>query len=194
MGKHIYPIGGKIFSFEPQRPVFYQLCANFCLNGLYNCFAHNLALGDRREYTGIPLLDIHRCINLGALSFDEEIRKEQGWDTSREQFEKVEMIKLDALSLQQAHLIKIDVEGLELEVIRGGLKFISDSNYPFILFEVWGDYMKNTIPKRNSLIHLLKQELGYYLYQWKELYVAVHKKRQNNKSEYIRLLCSCLRA
>jgi hypothetical protein len=52
LGAFAVPLGlwlksrqGRLIAFEPQRPVFYQLCANLFINGLPHCEAHPLAVG-----------------------------------------------------------------------------------------------------------------------------------------------------
>lgn len=185
MGMHVNSVGGRVFSFEPQRPVYYQLCANFFANNLFNCFSHNLAVGDYCGSIDIPFLDIHDCANLGALSISEEIREEQGWIQSPTAFETVTIATLDSMSLPIANLIKIDVEGLELEVIRGAEKWLKKSNNPPVIFEVWGDYMKNMTEKRNELFSLLKNRHGYDIYQNGEMCVALHKENSNGKADIL---------
>jgi len=50
----------------------------------------------------------------------------------------VPMLRLDSLVLPKAPcLIKIDVEGLELQVLQGGADFLSRHNYPPLLLEAW---------------------------------------------------------
>ncbi|WP_374844491.1 FkbM family methyltransferase [Paenochrobactrum glaciei] len=178
MGYHIHPIGGTIHAFEPQRPVFYQLCANYICNNLTNCYANNLAIGDFTGFIDIPLLDIFECKNLGALSISEKIRKEQGWITNVSQTERVRISSLDDLQLPTAHLIKVDVEGLEFEVFKGGKNWLKQSGNPPILFEVWGDYMANMIPTRQKLMHFLQNEMGYELFQYGELCIGQHQNNQ----------------
>lgn len=174
MGKHTLPKEGKVFSFEPQRPVFYQLCANVFLNNLINCHVNNLAVGGFCGDINIPLLDIHNFKNVGALSLCEKIREEQGWIRSLEHFESARIATLDSLLLPKAHLVKIDVEGLELEVLQGGRKWLQYSGYPPVLFEVWGDYMKGMINKKAILFDLIKNDFGYVIYSFGELCVAQH--------------------
>ncbi|MDS1916330.1 FkbM family methyltransferase [Enterobacter asburiae] len=174
MGSYVKERGGVVHAFEPQRPVFYQLCSNFLANDLMNCFANNMAIGDFTGYIDIPLLDIFRSKNVGALSLSEKIRHMQGWNINVNKKEKVRIITLDELQLPSANLIKIDVEGLELEVLKGGKNWIRQSGNPPIIFEVWGDSMKGMLDKKKKLFTFLQDEMKYELYLNGELCIAQH--------------------
>lgn len=85
---------------------------------------------------------------------------------------------LDSFNIQNVGFIKIDVEGFEEKVIRGGLMTIISNNYPPILFECWPvGYWGMTQEKHDNLFNLLKT-LGYEIFeQWGdfETHLAVHK-------------------
>ena len=66
--KEIASRGGLIFAWEPQRIVYYQLCANIFVNSLDNIFAFNLALGDESGVVQIPENNYSICENIGAFS------------------------------------------------------------------------------------------------------------------------------
>lgn len=176
IGKYLQSRHGKVISFEPQRAIYYQLCGNiFCNHLTQVCTAHQLAIGNQDIEIDIPILDLEKERNIGALSLDENIRTEQNILSSPiTQFEKVKLTRLDSLNLPPIQLIKIDVEGLELDVLQGATQLLRHSNYPPIFFEVWGDYMKNCIPKRIALINFLQDTLGYKLTPLGETYIAQH--------------------
>ena len=72
------------------------------------------------------------------------------------------MITLDSLKLEKVNFIKIDVEGQELNVIKGGVKTIT-KNKPIIFFECWdiNSHHWNNIPNtHNELMEYIKS-LGY---------------------------------
>lgn len=90
---------------------------------------------------------------------------------------------LDEFELDNIGLIKIDVEGMEEKVLRGGIGTIARNNYPPILFECWDAETANmTQEKRDSLFNFLKG-LGYeileYWGDW-ETHLAVHKNQLDN--------------
>jgi methyltransferase, FkbM family len=179
MGLLLKPVGGTLHAFEPQRMVYYQLCGNLFANQLDNCFANNLAVGDSEREINVPVLDLATEQNVGSLSLDPEIRKQQGTISSRiTRTEKVRMVRMDDFGLPPADLVKIDVEGLELEVIRGAAEYLKKSGNPPLLFEVWGDYMKGQIGKRKRLMEFVTKELGYETVLLGELCVAQHPDRK----------------
>ncbi|MBN6065031.1 FkbM family methyltransferase [Aggregatibacter actinomycetemcomitans] len=181
MGKHIQPRNGKIFAFEPQRPVFYQLCGNLFLNNLTHCYAYNMALGNKRERINIPLLDVHRSVNVGAFSISDDINQQLascGWTQEYADYQDVECDTLNAFFADRAdekvHLVKIDVEGWELEVLQGSKGFLRNAGFPPLLFEVWGEQMPKMLPKREKLLAFV-ESLGYDYVISNELCIAQHR-------------------
>ncbi|PUE59832.1 hypothetical protein B9Z44_09730 [Limnohabitans curvus] len=75
------------------------------------------------------------------------------------QTEIVPMIILDSVKLHVSPcLIKLDVEGMELPVLQGGVNFLKEHQFPPILLEIWG-YEWYKINKQDLLEFLLS--LGY---------------------------------
>lgn len=71
IAKNIMPQGGRVFSFEPQRIIYYQLCGNVFLNRLDNVFTFNFAVGEEDGELNMPVIDYSRTRNIGGFSFDE---------------------------------------------------------------------------------------------------------------------------
>ena len=179
MGQWLAPRGGRLIAFEPQRLVYYQLCANLFLNQLVHCQAHLLAVGAAPGWVDVPQLDPAREINFGALSLDAGIRRDQRQLSSlSNKAERVRMVTLSEMELPAANLIKIDVEGLELEVLMGARAWLQASDHPPILFEVWGESFKAFRAKRDQLLRWVREELGYELSLLGEMCVAQHPSRK----------------
>ncbi len=140
IGKRMLQSKGKVTSFEAQRVVYYQLCGNIYLNRLDNVFAYHLAIGDRDGHIDVPVLDYANEVNIGALSLDRSIRaQEEQTKTARHATttDQTPIKTLDALALDPADLVKIDVEGMEFDVLNGAKSWLSSSAFPPLLFELW---------------------------------------------------------
>lgn len=100
---------GRILAFEPQRSVFQLLCANLALNALEQVEPYWAAAGSTAGHVHVPRLDSNKITNFGGLSLD----------LSDSRGDRVQLLCLDGFELPACHLLKIDVEGMETQVIRG---------------------------------------------------------------------------
>lgn len=171
---------GIVYAFEPQRQVYNQLCGNLFLNKLKNCYTFNSAIGDYDGEIDVPVFDPLTDSNMGAVSLDKTVFSEQR-PGSAPPTEKRTINTLDTLNMPHASLLKIDAQGMEADVLRGGKKWIQASGYPYIIFSVWGDYMTSTIEKNKQVFSLLQDEMGYELLQIDDFYVAQHKSNKSGK-------------
>jgi FkbM family methyltransferase len=107
---------GKILAFEPSSANFSVLCRNIALNGLHNVHTFNCALFD--EDRDDAELFISRSLGSNSLSK----RKDKGMEFLRP--EKVALRTLDGVlkdaNVSRVHFIKIDAEGSELAILKGG--------------------------------------------------------------------------
>ena len=183
----------KFYCFEVQRAVYYQLCGNIFLNSLDNIFPYHVAVGNRNGYLEIPTFnDYEECGNVGGFSIDGMSLKFDRMDfpTSNLNWQKRERVvirTIDSITeLVPAALIKIDVEGHELEVLQGAANYIKKSGYPPILFEAWQyDWYK---PKLELLMNFLRT-LGYGHISnetWDDNYLAQSDFNQNLFLEFRR--------
>jgi FkbM family methyltransferase len=98
---------GAVVAFEPQRAVFDILANNVRLNGLTNVSAQHRALGEKAGTTRVPRLDYGRDDNFGGVALGAA------------EGEDVEVITIDSLALPRLRVLKVDVEGMECEVVAG---------------------------------------------------------------------------
>ncbi len=105
---------GMVIAFEPQRVVFQTLCANLALNSCANVHAFPFAIGAEPGDITVPFLAPDQPNNFGGLSL---IGATVG--------EKVALHVLDALQVPHCALIKLDLEGMEVEALRGGANLIA---------------------------------------------------------------------
>jgi FkbM family methyltransferase len=119
---------GKVFSFEPQLLVYYQLCGNIILNGLSNVVAKNIGLGDTATTLKMqnPNYFSESKINIGDSHLDCIIE---------ENFNEVDVRTLDSFNIENVSVIKIDVQGFEPKVLDGAKETI-EKNKPHIFIEI----------------------------------------------------------
>jgi FkbM family methyltransferase len=124
-------------SFEPQRIIYYQLCANTLINGLNKVYCHNFGLSDKQDRFEVVVPDYANETNIGAFSIDKQVRETEYECPTQGATETMVVFPLDDGQHANVRLIKIDVEGHELEVLKGAKKTLKDNNYPPIIFEAW---------------------------------------------------------
>ncbi len=105
---------GSVLAFEPQRIVFQTLCANLALNSCVNVRAFQCGLGSESGEIAVPFLDPGLPANFGGLSL---LEAENG--------EPVRLATIDELGLTACQMIKLDVEGMEVEALRGAARTIA---------------------------------------------------------------------
>lgn len=133
---------GKIYAFEPQREVFQILCGNAAINNLYNIYAYNLALGNINSSIEIETPDYFKKNDFGTFSLVEKVIKEvsnKELITITQLDEFVNQYRIDRLDL-----LKIDVEGMDLDVLLGAKSTIKKLK-PIIFIEHC-DYRKTILP------------------------------------------------
>lgn len=118
---------GRVHSFEAQRIVFQMLAGNLALNSLENVTCYHKAVGAAPGRIEIPQFDYAKPLSFGSVEFGpaqrEQIGQPRGADPSR--VEHVEVVTVDGLALPAVHLMKVDVEGMEIDVLRGAAKTIA---------------------------------------------------------------------
>jgi len=137
--------GGTVHAFEPQRVLFQMLCANVALNGLGNVHAHRAAVGVRPGSLTVPPLDYAAVNNFGGISL-----------TDGGLGEKVTVVQLDGMDLPPPRLLKIDVEGMEADVLEGARQLITRQR-PVL-------YVENDRREKSPALITLISDLGYDLW------------------------------
>lgn len=153
---------GKVFSFEPQRIIFQQLNANVFVNRLFNVHTFNYALGSIEQDVSMKVngqkeVDYTKFQTFGCAEIDEHSK----------QSETVKVKILDSFAIENVCLIKIDVEGYELNVLKGSINTIIKNNYPVIIYE------NHEKPE----VHEFLKNLGYEITKIANTadYIAIHK-------------------
>lgn len=120
---------GCVFAFEPERINFLNLCANIAINSRYSVYPRNVALGATVGSVTIPPVDPWRSENIGLIDL-KKVGVEKGNGHT------VEIVTLDSFKINP-RLIKIDVEKMEAEVLRGAHDTIRRCR-PVLYCECWG--------------------------------------------------------
>jgi FkbM family methyltransferase len=136
---------GKVIAFEPQRLVYQTLCANLALNSLGNVDAINAGVGASKGVLTLPRVDYTSEHNFGGISLGAY----EGGD-------EVSVLTLDSIGLSNVFFIKVDVEGMELDVLRGGQALLARCR-PIL-------YVENAEASRSPTLIDYLQSLDYHLY------------------------------
>jgi FkbM family methyltransferase len=131
---------GRVIAFEPQGRIFEVLQENLGLNELVNVRAEPCAVGSHRRVSGYTLPDYSKPGNFGAVEMGRGDRI-------------VPVTTIDALELKQLRMLKIDVEGMEAEVLRGARETIKRC-WPLL-------YVENDRLEKSAELISLVFELGY---------------------------------
>ena len=113
---------GSVVAIEPQERIYYALAGNIAINNCFNATALHAAVSSEIGIMGIPTPDYLTPSSFGSLELRQRDGNEfigQTIDYSDAKLAQVRKISLDALKLSRVDLIKIDVEGMELEAAHG---------------------------------------------------------------------------
>ena len=158
---------GKVIAFEAQERVYYALAGNIAINNCFNVSARNVALASESGVIQIPAPDYTKPASYGSLELRKRERTENiGQSIDYSKLIDVHSLALDSLSLSRCDLIKLDVEGMELDVLAGS-RDLMEKLHPTMLVEV----IKTD---QNSLRKIMK-ESGYLVFEAGINWVCVHE-------------------
>jgi FkbM family methyltransferase len=137
---------GRVLAFEPQRLVFQTLCANVALNSLENVDCYWAAVGSQEGFVTVPDLSPRQELNFGGVTL---LGAQSG--------QRVSCVTLDRfISLPKVSVIKIDVEGMEADVLRGSEQLLKKFK-PILYVE------NDRVEKSEALIQLIAG-FGYRMF------------------------------
>lgn len=156
---------GNVVAIEPQIYIFEMLAANLLINGCYNAVPVHAGASSKPGVAKMvnfnPFVD-HK-MNYGEFKINDHT--DRGIDTN--------IVTLDNYaSLSKFNLIKMDVEGLEVEVLNGATKILKEHK-PFLYIEF------NNKEGNDELLNRI-YELDYVPY-W-HIYTK-HNPNNHNKQE-----------
>lgn len=156
-----------VVAIEPQQFVFRHLCANTLLNRLNNTSLLQAAVGnaERGSSVKVPRFDVYEEIYTGSVSLDKEVMDIRSRipnvaepNLRASVYDDISLFSLNQIiGTNSVSFIKLDVEGMELEVLRSGEKKIREQ-HPFLHFEAWT--LPDFEPHRDKLLDFVR-DLGY---------------------------------
>jgi FkbM family methyltransferase len=126
---------GSVLSIEAQERIYYALAGNIAINNCFNAVAVNAAISSESGVMQIPSPNYLVPSSFGSL----ELRQSAGNEFIGQQIDYQNMVNvrklmLDEFNLPRVDLIKIDVEGMEIEALAGAAKTIERCR-PIMLIE-----------------------------------------------------------
>eukprot|EP00277_Geminigera_cryophila_P003414 CAMPEP_0179433806 /NCGR_PEP_ID=MMETSP0799-20121207/18148_1 /TAXON_ID=46947 /ORGANISM="Geminigera cryophila, Strain CCMP2564" /LENGTH=459 /DNA_ID=CAMNT_0021212009 /DNA_START=296 /DNA_END=1674 /DNA_ORIENTATION=+ len=125
---------GRVVSFEPTAEVYKALALNIAVNGLSGYVTPVLAaLGSTHGHLAVPHLSMHRILNSGQTALRHTTTTTTTTKTTASHPQggggmasaRREVMSLDMFELPSLAFIKIDVQGMELEVVQGAAATLS---------------------------------------------------------------------
>ena len=120
-GAHTLALGravgsrGRVVACEPQRGLAQMCAGTMALNGLTWVDVRNVGVSSVPGEVVLPDFDYSRSANFGGVSL---IDADHGIT--------VPVVTLDTMKLGPVHFLKVDVEGMEHQVLQGGLRMIRE--------------------------------------------------------------------
>ena len=125
---------GKVYAFEIQPKIYNLFLKNIKDNNLDSCIIPIFnGLGNSHSIIDLIIpkdYDLHE--NPGGISLINKTQNDSDDKIS------TSIITLDSLNLNNISVIKIDVEGYEIEALTGSIETINRNN-PVIIMEIWPD-------------------------------------------------------
>jgi FkbM family methyltransferase len=150
---------GKVFAFEASKHNYDILQKNIEINKLSNVSVYNNAVGDTRGKINI------------SVGYNVNVVKKRNSDS-------IEMVPLDEFKQTIPNLVKIDVEGFEIAVLKGAHEILQTK--PKLVIEVHTDLLSNYGSSVEEIFDLIDASSYDIWIQW-----SPEKKPQLYKGEKI---------
>lgn len=148
-------LGGKVISIEPNQTVFNTLIKNIEINNFTNIIPLNIAVSD-----SVNKKKFYQSIKLNLVSTLEESHI-KSYTNLIDDFKVIEIqtkpldliVRELGLENKSIKLIKIDVEGHEISVLKGGFNTLKNTNHVII----------ETTPKTDKIVRKMLEENNFKL-------------------------------
>ncbi len=116
---------GKVYAFEPQKFIFNLLKENAVCNELNNLQIFNNAIGDANTILELNDFDYSQSGNFGGITLTENYDNSVCAKIKGTKKNKIKTLTLNNfLNLKKCNFLKIDVELMESNVLKGAKEFI----------------------------------------------------------------------
>lgn len=147
---------GRVLAFEPQTVAVALLHMNVVLNGRRNVRVFHAACGATPGRVVLKEPPVNAKRNVGRFALRDHVVSAEGLKSIDGELSSVDVLTIDGLELGRCDFIKIDVEGMELSVLEGGILTIQ-KHRPVLWVE------NNDSDTSHDLIGFLL-DIGYVLY------------------------------
>lgn len=128
---------GRVLAFEAQEKIYYALAGNVIINNCFNVSARWAAVGAECGTIDIPEPNYQIPSSFGSFEIRQRANTEfigQAIDYGKPS-QAVPLVAIDSLGLERLDFMKIDVEGMEVDVLSGARESIARF-HPQMLIEV----------------------------------------------------------
>ena len=160
---------GTVIAIEAQEYIYYALAGNIAINNCFNAKAIPAAVAADNGVLNIPMPDYLTPASFGSLELKQRENNEfigQNINYSAGSTTEVRAVTLDSLALERVDLIKLDIEGMELEALHGAMNLIQ-RHHPVLIVE--------TIKTDEIKLRTLLEKLEYQIFKVEINFLAVHK-------------------
>ena len=158
---------GSVIAIEAQERIYYALVGNIAINNCFNATAVWGAVGRENEEIKIPAPNYLAPSSFGSLELKQSASNEyidQAIDYSEGSMVSAQQRAIDSFGLERLDFIKIDVEGMEVDVLDGASGVIQ-AFLPIMMIEIASDK-----PQIESML----KALGYEIFPVGINILAVH--------------------
>lgn len=160
---------GEVIAFEAQERVFYALAGNIAMNNCFNARAFWAAVGETVGSIRVPRPNYFVPSSFGSLEIRKTATTEyigQDVDYSDAATVETQMLPLDDLGLRRLDFIKIDIEGMEMDALKGARKSIELFKPQMIIEKIKAN--------ENDIVEFVKA-FGYNVYPLGINLLALHE-------------------
>ena len=172
----------EFIAFEPQRTIYHHLVSNVFINQLSNITLNRNAISDcGQKQLRVPFFDSSENYT-GSVSLDQNVIAKRSSikgvaepGSYAKNYDVVNVMKLDEVITSNVSVIKIDVEGMELSVLKSARRML-ENNSPIILLETWD--LPEFIQENRAIYNFLLS-IGYEIFKVGNDSIACKKEDSN---------------